>query len=148
MRQNPSYTALLRPTRLLISEKSNTYTIKWSYTIIWQVRVCTVRLLILKFSQKLNPENVIMQESNEASNTARVCLFNFFHHVHLIFFENIQPCVLIWDWLLIRVKSMPENTTLQRRQNTFPHSTHTSSTSHYLSSVNVPDRSTHQFFWV
>ena len=31
--------ALLRPTRLLISEKSATYTIKWSYTIIWQVRV-------------------------------------------------------------------------------------------------------------
>ena len=39
MRKNPSYTALLRPTRLLISEKSATYTIKWSYTIIWQVRV-------------------------------------------------------------------------------------------------------------
>ena len=34
MRKNPSYT-----TRLLISEKSATYTIKWSYTIIWQVRV-------------------------------------------------------------------------------------------------------------
>ena len=33
--------ALLRPTRLLISEKSATYTIKWSYTIIWQVRVGT-----------------------------------------------------------------------------------------------------------
>ena len=31
--------ALLGPTRLLISEKSATYTIKWSYTIIWQVRV-------------------------------------------------------------------------------------------------------------
>ena len=27
------------PTRLSISEKSATYTIKWSYTIIWQVRV-------------------------------------------------------------------------------------------------------------
>jgi len=39
MRKNPSYTALLGPTRLLISEKSATYTIKWSYTIIWQVRV-------------------------------------------------------------------------------------------------------------
>ena len=38
MRKSPSYTALLRPTRLLISEKSATYTIKWSYTIIWQVR--------------------------------------------------------------------------------------------------------------
>ena len=31
--------ALLRHTRLLISEKSATYTIKWSYMIIWQVRV-------------------------------------------------------------------------------------------------------------
>ena len=31
--------ALLGPTRLLISEKSATYTIKWSYMIIWQVRV-------------------------------------------------------------------------------------------------------------
>ena len=39
MRNNPSYTALLRPTCLLISEKSATYTIKWSYTFIWQVRV-------------------------------------------------------------------------------------------------------------
>ena len=31
--------ALLGPARLLISEKSATYAIKWSYTIIWQVRV-------------------------------------------------------------------------------------------------------------
>ena len=38
MRKNSSYTALLRPACLLISEKSATYTIKWSYTI-WQVRV-------------------------------------------------------------------------------------------------------------
>ena len=39
MRKNPSYMALLGPTRLLFFEKSATYTIKWSYTIIWQVRV-------------------------------------------------------------------------------------------------------------
>ena len=39
MRKNPSYTALLRPARLLISEKSAAYTIKWSYSIICQVRV-------------------------------------------------------------------------------------------------------------
>ena len=39
MRKNPTYTALLAPTRLLISEKSATYMIRWSYTIIWQVRV-------------------------------------------------------------------------------------------------------------
>ena len=42
MKKNPSYTALLRPSRLLISEKSATYMNKWSYTIIWQVRVHTV----------------------------------------------------------------------------------------------------------
>ena len=36
-----TYTTLLGPTRSLISEKSATYTIKWSYTIIWQVRVVT-----------------------------------------------------------------------------------------------------------
>ena len=42
MRKNPSYTALLGPTRLLISEKSVAYTINWSYTIIWQVRVGTI----------------------------------------------------------------------------------------------------------
>ena len=34
-----TYITLLGPTHLLISEKSATYTIKWSYTIIWQVRV-------------------------------------------------------------------------------------------------------------
>jgi hypothetical protein len=47
MRKKPSYTSLLRPTRLLISEKSATYTIKWSYTIIWQVRVGEVENKIL-----------------------------------------------------------------------------------------------------
>ena len=39
MRKKPSYTALLGPTRLSISKKYATYTIKWSYMIIWQVRV-------------------------------------------------------------------------------------------------------------
>ena len=39
MRKNPADTALLGPTRLLISDKSVIYMIKWSYTIIWQVRV-------------------------------------------------------------------------------------------------------------
>ena len=33
-------TQLIGPTRLLISEKTFTYTIIRSYTIIWQVRVC------------------------------------------------------------------------------------------------------------
>ena len=44
MRKSSSYMALLRPTRLLISEKSATYTIKWSYTIIWQVRVALLQI--------------------------------------------------------------------------------------------------------
>ena len=39
MRKKPTYTDLLGPTRLLISEKSVTYTINRSYTMIWQVRV-------------------------------------------------------------------------------------------------------------
>ena len=38
MRKNPTYMALLGPTRLLISEKFATY------TIIWQVRVLTTNL--------------------------------------------------------------------------------------------------------
>ena len=47
MRKNPSYTALLRPTRLLIFEKSATYMIKWSYTIIWQVTVHQIVPMIM-----------------------------------------------------------------------------------------------------
>ena len=46
MRKNPSYTALLRPKRLSISEKSAIYSIEWSYTIIWQVSVATFYLLV------------------------------------------------------------------------------------------------------
>ena len=51
--------ALLSPTRLLISEKSTTYTIKWSYMIIWQVRVVTVKssgdfTKLLAFSEYMN----------------------------------------------------------------------------------------------
>ena len=56
MRKNTSYTALLRPTRLLISEKSATYTIKWSYAIIWQVRVDTYLL-------KLTSIGVVLQRT-------------------------------------------------------------------------------------
>ena len=40
--KNPSYMALLWPTRLFIYDKYATYTIKWSYTIIWQVRVMKI----------------------------------------------------------------------------------------------------------
>ena len=64
MRKNPSYTALLRPTRLLIFKKSATYTIKRSYTIIWQVRVlinrsCHIQIVEIgvkywNFHQNLN----------------------------------------------------------------------------------------------
>ena len=43
MTKNPSYTAFLGPTHLLIYEKSATYTIKWSFTIIWQVRVMRMK---------------------------------------------------------------------------------------------------------
>ena len=46
MRKTPSYTALLGPTRLLISEKSATYTIIWSYTIFWQVRVSNLKVMV------------------------------------------------------------------------------------------------------
>ena len=52
-REKNTYTTLLGPTRLLISEKSATYTIKWSYTIIWQVRV----------SIAVNPQDVKMVNS-------------------------------------------------------------------------------------
>ena len=46
--------ALLRPTCLLISEKSTTYTIKWSYTIIWQVRVLKLIFFIDKKIEKID----------------------------------------------------------------------------------------------
>ena len=55
MKKKPSYTALLGPTRLLISEKSATYTIKWSYTIICQVRVD------LFFKMKNNLRKILMK---------------------------------------------------------------------------------------
>ena len=62
MRKNPTYMALLRPTRLLISEKSGTYTIKWSYTIIWQVKVLSLFVLSLFyiFLSQLNKDQFII----------------------------------------------------------------------------------------
>ena len=57
MRKNPSYTTSLRPTGLLIFEKYATYIIKWSYTIIWQVRV-------LQISHKVNSIYLIWIESH------------------------------------------------------------------------------------
>ena len=56
--------ALFRPTCLSISEKSATYTIKWSYTIIWQVRVGKInskvflKLNIVLISNKKYPEKL------------------------------------------------------------------------------------------
>ena len=49
--------SLLRPTRLLISEKFATYTIKWSYTIIWQIRVLAMAAEVTlgcKFDNKIS----------------------------------------------------------------------------------------------
>ena len=47
--------ALLGPTRLLISKKSDTYTIKWSCTIIWQVRVLAPPPISLTYTYFLHP---------------------------------------------------------------------------------------------
>ena len=58
MRKNPTYTALLGPTSLLISEKSGTYTINWSYTIIWQVRVYE-NFHIFHFQKRIVPAIVM-----------------------------------------------------------------------------------------
>ena len=48
--------ALLGPKRLLISEKSATYMIKWSYTIIWQVSVCILFLDLISLMDRLEPD--------------------------------------------------------------------------------------------
>ena len=56
--KNPSYTALLEPTRLLISEKSATYTIIWSYTIMWQVIVCIFLRISLKDFETIDRRSI------------------------------------------------------------------------------------------
>ena len=69
MRKNPSYMALLRPTRLLISEKFATYTIKWSYTIIWQVRVLAMAAEVTlgcKFGNKISNFSYIFFNKKKA----------------------------------------------------------------------------------
>ena len=62
MRKNPSYAALLRPTCLLISEKSATYTINWSYTIIWQIRVSCFEKLKLNWDSQHGRDLVWVQQ--------------------------------------------------------------------------------------
>ena len=71
MRKNPTYMALLGPTRLLISEKSATYTIKWSYTIIWQVRVVKKSLQI-NSSQNAIPPFYFERSSEHLDSLASV----------------------------------------------------------------------------
>ena len=63
MRKNPTYIALLGPTRLLISEKSATYMIKWHYMIIWQVGVLAFTRIkqmgsAVKYFQSQDPEDL------------------------------------------------------------------------------------------
>ena len=99
MRKNPSYTALLRPTRLLISEKSATYTIEWSYTIIWQVRVsklckiaknCEVLLHIAHSKQLFNADpRVLLVMGYMAEFSFKIlhfCVLN-------LTFYNLQSCL-------------------------------------------------------
>ena len=70
--------------------------------------LCTVRLLILKFSQNLNPENVIMSIITLITRVKRgiqyspCMLIQLFSPCAFNIFLNIHPCVLISDWLLIR----------------------------------------------
>ena len=72
--------ALLRLTCLLISEKSATYTIKWSYTIIWQVRVS------LCFDEKLHISKykcfaISCLAITEEITSVKLCLASFIHCV-------------------------------------------------------------------
>ena len=66
--------ALLGPTRLLIFEKSATYMIKWSYTIIWQVTVHQIVPMIMD-----SPLNhlVCICIYIASFRTLRHCLFYF-----------------------------------------------------------------------
>ena len=85
MRKHPSYTALLRPTRLLISEKSATYTIKWSYTIIWQVRVQTkVRR---RFRKILWPSQNIWTLHVSFETFWSQMYFKYLHMIHTYFIK-------------------------------------------------------------
>ena len=67
MRKNPSYTALLRPTSLLISEKSATY------TIIWQVRVLRLDYMFSCYFASIVAPMESNHEQKEASLNLLPC---------------------------------------------------------------------------
>ena len=75
--KNSSYTTLLRPKRLSISEKSTTYTIKWSYTIIWQVRVLEFWMWWLVKTLVEQSNDCSSPISNDIFFSFLLCLFIF-----------------------------------------------------------------------
>ena len=79
MRKNPTYMALLGPTRLLISEKSATY------TIIWQVRVQTkVRR---RFRKILWPSQNIWTLHVSFETFWSQMYFKYLHMIHTYFIK-------------------------------------------------------------
>ena len=117
--------ALLRPTRLLISEKSAIYTIKWSYTIIWQVRIsmyaeltCQNIFIVIDISSpkcnvEIYPWFVFLRKSwvlTESKDTFLVLIFTLEKHclkVSLYTFLRVywnQEILLVrflWNYLLL-----------------------------------------------
>ena len=76
MRKNPSYTSLLRLTRLLKSDKSATYMIIWSYTFIWQVRVIIFMQLkknIISKKKHFYPQLISDGIGSVTVSVARIC---------------------------------------------------------------------------
>ena len=94
MRKNPSYTALLGPTRLLISEKSATYTIKWSCTIIWQVRVPALFSQYFSICLDSTDDDDIVIEDSKDIITVKQMMKLFANHPML---ESFQLCC---RWLM------------------------------------------------
>ena len=125
--------ALLGPTRLLISEKSTTYTIKWIYTIIWQVRVNTTPVRHIKLLRScyisffveifwdsltiifyLSPSQkksavIYYHAKNEKKNNCFYSFFKavtFFRKIQITFFDktNRQKSSL-WRYLAVKMPS-------------------------------------------
>ena len=94
MRKNPTYTALLEPTRLSISEKSATYTIKWSYTIIWQVRVS--RLGQISKQAQDNPISELFWQKNS------LITHNY------AYFDTLTCQIIVQDHLIVSVADFTE----------------------------------------